>query len=340
MEHQRKPTLIEFVLSRQKVHPEATGEFSILLTQIALAGKIISRELKQAGLAGTLGLSGDTNVFGEEVKKLDQYANQIFVLTLKGSSVVCIMSSEEMAEPAHFECGGSGGRYVVVIDPLDGSSNTDVNGNLGSIFAIFPKITQGDQATEEDLLQAGSQMVAAGYIVYGPGTVFVYATREGVNGFTLDIGFGEFLLSHSSIRIPTQGKYYSVNESYYPKWEKPVQRFVDYLRGTDGSGQKAHSGRYSGSLTADFHRLLLEGGVYLYPGEAGGGSKAAGKLRLLYEAAPLGFVVHQAGGLASTGARRVLDIEPDSLQQRVPLYIGSAEDISLLENLYRRVSAP
>ena len=207
MEHKRKPTLIEFVLSRQKVHPGATGEFSILLTQIALAGKIISRELKQAGLAGTLGLSGDTNVFGEEVKKLDQYANQIFVRTLKGSSMVCIMSSEEMEKPAQFECAGPRGKYVVAIDPLDGSSNTDVNGNLGSIFAIFPKITQGDKATEEDLLQSGAQMVAAGYIVYGPGTVFVYATREGVNGFTLDIGFGEFLLSHSNIRIPTQGKY-------------------------------------------------------------------------------------------------------------------------------------
>jgi fructose-1,6-bisphosphatase I len=227
---------------------------------------------------------------------------------------------------------------VVVIDPLDGSSNTDVNGNLGSIFAIYPKISPGVKASEEDLLQPGSQIIAAGYIVYGPGTVFVYATDEGVNGFTLDIGYGEFLLSHSNIRIPRQGKYYSVNESYYPKWEKSVQRFVDYLRGSDGSGKKAHSGRYSGSLTADFHRLLLEGGVYLYPGEAGSGSKAAGKLRLLYEAAPLGFVVHQAGGLASTGRKKILEIAPESLQQRVPLIIGSADDVELLEKLHKELT--
>lgn len=329
MEHKRRPTLIEHVLSQQKAHPGATGEFSILLTQIALAGKIISRELKQAGLAGTLGLSGETNVFGEEVKKLDQYANQIFVRTLKGSSMVCIMSSEEMAEPAHFECNGPGVKYVVVIDPIDGSSNTDVNGNLGSIFAIYPKISAGESGTEEDLLQPGCRLVAAGYIVYGPGTVFVYATREGVNGFTLDIGFGEFLLSHPNIRIPTQGRYYSVNESYYQKWDLPTRKFVDYLRGGDFS-KKPHSSRYSGSLTADFHRIMLEGGVYLYPGEAKGGT---GKLRLLYEAAPLAFIVHQAGGLASTGFKRILDLEPADLQQRVPLIIGSAEDVTLAEKL-------
>ncbi len=336
MEH-RRPTLIEHVLSQQRAHPGATGEFSILMTQIALAGKIISLELKQAGLAGTLGLSGETNLFGEEVKKLDQFANQIFIRTLRGSSMVCIMSSEEMEEPTHFECNGPGARYVVVIDPIDGSSNTDVNGNLGSIFAIYPKISEGETGTREDLLQPGSHLVAAGYIIYGPGTVFVYATPEGVNGFTLDTGFGEFLLSHPQIRIPARGKYYSVNESYYSKWGLPIQKFVDFLRGGSPTA-KPHSSRYSGSLTADFHRIILEGGVYLYPGEAGTGSKSKGKLRLLYEAAPLAFVVHQAGGLASTGRERIIDLQPSDLHQLVPLFIGSAEDVELAERLVREGS--
>jgi fructose-1,6-bisphosphatase I len=339
MPHRRNPTLIEFIfLSQQKAHPEATGQFSILMTQIALAGKIISQELRHAGLVGTLGLSGDTNIFGEEVKKLDDYANDIFVRTLKESSMVCIVSSEEMKEPRHLECSTVGARYVILIDPMDGSSNTDVNGSLGSIFAILPKISKSERGGTEDLLQPGSNLVAAGYILYGPGTVFVYATKDGVNGFTLDSGFGEFLLSHPNINIPPSGKYFSVNESYYSKWDSPTQKFVDYLRGTDGSGKKPHSSRYSGSLTADFHRNLLEGGVYLYPGEAGEGAKSQGKLRLLYEAIPLSFLVHQAGGLSSTGMKRIMDIQPRDLLQRVPLYIGSAEDIGLIEKLYQQGS--
>ena len=336
MEHKRRPTLIEHVLSQQKAHPGATGELSILLTQIALAGKIISRELKQAGLADTLGLSGETNTFGEDVKKLDQFANQIFVKTLEGSSMVCIMSSEEMSEPAEFECDRIGAKYVVVIDPLDGSSNTDVNGNLGSIFAIYPKISKGPRGSEEDLLQPGSNIVAAGYIVYGPGTVFVYATDEGVSGFTLDIGYGEFMLSHPDIKIPDRGKYYSVNESYYSKWDRPTQMFVDFLRGIDSSATKPHSSRYSGSLAADFHRIILEGGVYLYPGEIKDGQISPGKLRLLYEAAPLAYVVYQAGGPASTGTQRILDMKPADLHQRVPLIIGSAEDVVAAEEISRK----
>jgi fructose-1,6-bisphosphatase I len=336
MEHKRRPTLIEHVLSHQKAHPGATGELSILLTQIALAGKIISQELKQAWLAGTLGLSGEINTFGEEVKKLDQFANQIFVKTLEGSSMVCIMSSEEMSEPAEFECDRIGAKYVVVIDPLDGSSNTDVNGNLGSIFAIYPKISKGPRGSEEDLLQPGTNIVAAGYIVYGPGTVFVYATDEGVSGFTLEIGYGEFMLSHPDIKIPPKGKYYSVNESYYSKWDYPTQKFVDYLKGTDSGATKPHSSRYSGSLTADFHRIILEGGVYLYPSEIRDGQMNPGKLRLLYEAAPLAYVVFQAGGLASTGTQRILEMKPTDLHQRVPLIIGSAGDVVAAEELNRK----
>ena len=334
MEPTRKPTLIEFVLSQQKAHPEATGVFSILLTQLALAGKIISSEIKQASLLGQVGHTGGTNIYGEQVKKLDDFANKIFVQTLKQSSIVCMVSSEEMEEPAHFESTGKGAKYAIVIDPVDGSSNTDVNGSLGSIFAVYPKISPGEQGADMDLLQPGTRIVAAGYILYGPGTVFVYATKDGVNGFTLDINFGEFLLSHPNLKMPSQGKIYSVNESNYPGWSQAMREFVDHLKSSDNPSGRPHSSRYSGSLTADFHRILLEGGVYLYP-EIEKNSQKFAKLRLLYEAAPLAFVAHHAGGNASTGTADILQIKPKDLQERVPLIIGSAEDVALAEKFTR-----
>ncbi len=317
-------TLNRFILERQQAHPEATGEFSILLAQIGLAAKFVASEMNQGALAGVLGATDDVNVQGEVVKKLDALANDTFVEVFRYIELVSTVGSEEMEAPLHVSAHGQGGQYFVLVDPLDGSSNIDANGTVGSIFSIRRRHASDGEIEESDLLRPGSEQVAAGYVLYGPSTMLVYTTGEGTHGFTLDTGIGEFLLTHRGIRIPDPGRYYSANEARYGRWDASVQAFVEELRAAE------YSSRYSGALVHDLHRILLEGGLYFYPPST---AKPEGKLRLMYEAAPLAFVVEQAGGTASTGHKRIRDVPPDSLHQRVPLFIGGRSEIERLEAL-------
>lgn len=325
-------TLTRHIIEDQKGHPEASGEFSVLLAQIGLAAKMISRATTHAGLVDILGQTGEINVQGEEVQKLDQYANQVFVSAFEFSGLVSTLASEEMEEPLHLPEGHVEGKYVLLFDPVDGSSNINVNGAIGSIFSIYRRITSGPRATERDILRRGSEQVAAGYILYGPSTLLVYTAGNGVNGFTLDPGIGEFLLSHENLRIPPRGSTYSINEGRYHQWHAHTRRFIDHLKTPDRTGGRPYSARYVGTLAADFHRTLLNGGVFLYPADTADPKKPKGKLRLLYEVSPMAFVAEQAGGKASTGRERILDVTPDSLHQRVPVVIGSREDVSLAED--------
>lgn len=317
-------TLSRFIIEQQAAHPEATGEFSVLLTQIGLVGKMIAHDLRRAGLNKILGTTGETNVQGEIVKKLDQIANDTFVRVFEHSGLVCVLASEEMEKP--LKMVHEGAKYMLLVDPLDGSSNTDVNMPLGAIFSI--RRSRTGQAVEDELLQKGTEQIAAGYVLYGASTMLVFTLGQGVHGFTLEPSIGEYLLSNENIRIPERGKVYSVNEGNYHRWPSGTQRYLDYLKVQDKPTGRPYSGRYSGCLVADVHRILLGGGIYLYPGEK---DKPEGKLRLMYEGNPLAMVVEQAGGKATTGMMRILDVEPKALHQRVPLIIGSAADVSLAE---------
>ncbi len=310
-------TLEEHV--KRSGHAEA-AELAIVITQLAVAGKIIARELARAALVGQLGTTGETNVQGERVKKLDVWANDVVVRALEETGLVTTLVSEEMDEPLALTKTGAHGRYVVCFDPVDGSSNLDVNGVVGTIFSI----RKGWEPR-----QPGTAQVAAGYIMYGPATLLVLTTGDGVDGFTLGPTIGEFVRSHHGIRIPARGRIYSVNEGNSGKWEPGVRRYIEHLRGTDVATGRPYTARYVGSLVADFHRTLLEGGIYLYPAETG---KSDGKLRLQYEAAPMAWLVEQAGGSASTGRARIMTIEPATPHQRVPLVIGSPEDVALAED--------
>lgn len=328
-------TLPRHILQGQRVHPEARGEFTALLTRISLACKVIAREIGQAALTGTLGATGTVNVQGEQVKKLDVLTNEIMVDALEETGLVCILVSEEMDEPLHLGKACERAKYVVCFDPLDGSSNIDINGVVGTIFSIRRRTGHGPGHVTADVLQRGTEQVAAGYVMYGPSTVFVYAAGEGVHGFTLDPTSGEFLLSHANIRVPPRGNTYSVNEGHFQRWHPHTRRLVEYLRTVDKGTGRPYSLRYVGSLVADLHRTLLEGGIYLYPADADNPKQPAGKLRLLYEAAPLGLVTEQAGGRASTGTERILDVMPQSPHHRVPLIIGSPEDVALAEDFHQ-----
>ena len=318
-------TLSRFIIEQQAAHPEATGEFSVLLTQIGLVGKMIAHDLRRAGLNQILGTTGETNIQGEVVKKLDQIANDTFVRVFEHSGLVCVLASEEMEKP--LKMVHEGARYMLLVDPLDGSSNTDVNMPLGAIFSI--RRSRTGQAVEDELLQKGTEQIAAGYVLYGASTMLVFTVGQGVHGFTLEPSIGEYLLSNENIRIPSRGKVYSVNEGNYHRWPAGTQRYLDYLKVKDKPTGRPYSGRYSGCLVADVHRILLGGGIYLYPGEK---DKPEGKLRLMYEGNPLAMVVEQAGGRATTGTMRILDVEPKALHQRIPLIIGSAEDVSVAED--------
>jgi len=302
-------------------HPEA-AELAIVLTQLAVAGRIIARELARAALVGQLGTTGETNVQGESVKKLDIWANDVVVRAMEETGLVTTLVSEEMAEPLTLTKTGAHGRYVVCFDPVDGSSNLDVNGIVGTIFSI---------RKGRETVQPGTAQVAAGYIMYGPATLLVLTTGDGVDGFTLGPTIGEFVRSHHQIRIPARGRVYSVNEGNSTKWEPGVRRYIEYLRAADVATGRPYTARYVGSLVADFHRTLLEGGIFLYPADATGG-KPSGKLRLQYEAAPMAWLVEQAGGSASTGRARIMTIDPATPHQRVPLIIGSPEDVVLAED--------
>ena len=321
-------TLTRYIIEKQAAHPGATGEFSALMTQIGLVGKLIAQDLRRAGLINVLGVTGETNIQGEAVKKLDKLANETFIKVFQYSGLVCALASEEMDRPVHLPENWPHGKYMLLFDPLDGSSNTDVNMPLGTIFSVLRYDGKGGLPSEPELIRQGTQQVAAGYIMYGSSTMLVFTAGQGVHGFTLDPGVGEYVLSHESIRIPPIGKVYAANEGNYHKWPAGIRQFVDYLKGHDKATGRPYSSRYSGCMVADVHRILLGGGIYLYPGET---DKLEGKLRLLYEANPLAMVVEKAGGRASTGTMRILEVEPKGLHQRVPLIIGSREEVSLAE---------
>jgi fructose-1,6-bisphosphatase I len=322
-------TIERFIIEQEKLHPQATGELSGILYDMALAAKMIANKVRNAGLADILGATEDTNVQGEVQQKLDVFANETITKALDHGGRLCAMASEEVPEiipiPERFKCG----KYCLLFDPLDGSSNIDVNVPVGTIFSVVRKISSGECGTLEDMLQAGRQQVAAGYIIYGSSTMLVYTTGQGAHGFTLDPAIGEFLLSHPNIRIPDPGRFLSVNDSYERLWEDQVKALMRRYRGLDGQREPMNV-RYVGSLVADFHRNLLGGGLFAYPANR---KAARGKLRLLYEANPLAFVVEQAGGAASDGEQRVLDRNPTELHERTPLYIGSRTDVALAEEM-------
>lgn len=322
-------TLTRHILMQQRAHPRATGELSALLTQIGVAAKIIVREANRAGLGDMLGVTGKINVQAEEVKKLDEYANQTFINVFGYSGLVCTLVSEEMEKPRHLTENCAKGRYLLYFDPLDGSSNIDINGPIGTIFSIHHRLDGESHGTDKELLRPGSEQVAGGYVLYGPSTIMVYAAGQGVHGFTLDPSIGEFLLTHENLRIPARGNIYSINEGNHRFWPPEIKRFVDHIKTPDRATGRPYSLRYVGALVADFHRTLLQGGIYLYPGDQ---KNQDGKLRLLYEADPLAFIMEQAGGKAGTGRERILDIRPKALHQRVPLMIGSAEEVALAES--------
>ncbi len=320
-------TVMEHLLIHQKENPLATGKFTRLLSELIFSAKIISREVKKAGLVDILGLTGKINVQGEEVRKLDDYANRILIYRMQHAGVLCAMASEENADIIEIPDNLPMGDYILVFDPLDGSSNIDVNVNIGTIFSIRKKTSDRSYVTLEDFLQEGTTQVAAGYFLYGPSTMLVYTTGNGVDGFTLDPSVGEFLLSHPSIKIPETGKVYSVNESYRAYWDDKTKAVVDYFKSPENERGKPYTSRYIGSLVADFHRNLLYGGIFMYPADKKDPAKPHGKLRLLCEAAPLAFVCEQAGGAATDGSKRIMEIKPNALHQRVPLFIGSKRDV-------------
>jgi fructose-1,6-bisphosphatase I len=313
-------TLSRHILDEERRHQEASGRFTSVLLEVALAAKIISREVNRAGLVDDImGSTGDVNLHGERVQKLDAYADEVIYNALDHTGTLCCMGSEEHEELLPIPEKYPKGEYVLLFDPLDGSSNIDVNVSIGTIFSIHRRISEpdGSDGTLEDCLQPGKNQLAAGYVVYGSSTILVYTTGNGVHGFTLDPSIGEFLLSHPDIRMPDHGgRTYSVNESYYRRWTPGQQKFVSDLKNSD----PPFTSRYIGSMVADVHRTLLMGGIFMYPPEA---RKPEGKLRLLYEAAPMAFLVEQAGGRATDGHRELLEIQPTSLHQRTPLYVGS-----------------
>lgn len=321
-------TLDRHILERQRQTPGATGDFTALFQQIALAGKIISSRVRQAGLAGMLGLTGQTNVQGEQVQKLDEFANTVMIRSCEAGGYLCLMASEEEEEPIRIPDEYPTGKYVLLFDPLDGSSNIDVNVSIGTIFSIHRRITVGRHGTLADCLQRGSAQVAAGYILYGSSTMLVYTTGDGVHGFTYDPLAGEFFLSHENIRVPARGNTYSINEGNVSRWDASVRNWIEYLKANDKETGRPYGSRYVGSLVADVHRTLLKGGIFAYPADS---KSPKGKLRLLYEAAPMAFIMEAAGGAASDGTRRILDIQPTELHQRSPLYLGSREDVALAE---------
>jgi fructose-1,6-bisphosphatase I len=326
-------TIERFILDQEDRYPEATGELSNLLYDIALATKIIAAAIRRAGLVNILGGAGNRNVQGEDQQKLDVLANEIIKNSLKHTGRVCVMGSEEDDDivPVPPEYGV--GKYAVLFDPLDGSSNIDVNSAVGTIFSIYRRISMEGRGRAVDVLQPGCKQVAAGYVMYGSSTMLVYTTGQGAHGFTLDPTIGEFLLSHPQIITPRVGTYYSVNESNFGRWEKAMQLAVRGLKGDAPDGMKPKNSRYIGSLVADFHRNLISGGIFLYPADT---RNPNGKLRLLYEASPMAFIAEQAEGSATDGLNRILDIVPQSLHQRTPLVIGSREDVGFIADALRR----
>ncbi len=327
---ERVITVEHYIADQERHHPEATGAFTNVLYTLCLAAKVIARSVNMAGLVDILGKTGARNVHGEQVKKLDEYAEDVIFQVMEWAGHLCGIGSEEsegiVPIPEPYEVGP----YVLMIDPLDGSSNIEANISVGTIFSIHRRISTGVRDAQlEDVLQPGLKQLAAGYVLYGSSTMLVFTTGNGVAGFTLDPSIGEFLLSHRNMKIPSPGKkIYSVNEGYFTKWTEGQQRLVRRLRGEE-EGSEPFSSRYVGSMVADFHRTLLYGGIFMYPGTR---EKPEGKLRLLYEVSPLSLVCEQAEGKSSDGRNRILEIQPTALHQRVPVFMGSAELVELAES--------
>lgn len=319
----RHQTLGEFIIDNEKKFKYSTGELSRLLSSIRLAAKVVNHEVNKAGLIDILGASGEENVQGEQQQKLDVYANEVFIKTLIDREIVCGIVSEEAEE---FICVNSSdgkylNKYIVLMDPLDGSSNIDVNVSVGTVFSIYRRISPvGTPVTSEDFLQPGINQIAAGYIVYGTSTMLVYTTGYGVNGFTLNPAIGTFYLSHPNIKIPPKGNIYSVNEGYYLTFPSGIKKYIKYCQ--EEVEDRPYTSRYIGSMVSDFHRNMIKGGIYLYPSST---NYPNGKLRLLYEANPIAFLAEQAGGIASDGKERIMDLIPTAVHQRVPFMCGSSE---------------
>jgi len=330
-------TVFDHILSNQKINPQATGAFTHLLMAVVVAAKVVQRDVAKAGLVDVLGRAGKVNVQGEEVQKLDNIANDTLKRLLFSCGEVCALVSEEEGDvletPRHLKRGA----YIVHFDPLDGSSNIDANVSIGTIFAIYRRQSSRErEVLMADALQPGVNQTAAGYIVYGSSCMLVYSTGSGVHGFTLDPSVGEFILSHPNITIPQKGSIYSINEANYAYWDPNTRAYIDWLKNPDAGHLKPYSSRYIGSLVADFHRNLLYGGIFLYPSDTRDPMKPKGKLRLMCEANPLSFIVEQAGGLATTGAERILDLKPKNIHQRVPLIIGSPDDVKIYQDFLTR----
>jgi fructose-1,6-bisphosphatase I len=325
-------TLGEFIIEKQSDFHGSTGEFSSLLSAIRLASKIVNQQVNKAGLMQhILGSAGGQNIQGEEQQKLDVFANDQFIKALIGRKVICGIASEENDEYIPIN---NDGRYIIAMDPLDGSSNIDVNVSIGTIFSIYNRITPvGHQVRAEDFLQKGSKQVAAGYVIYGSSTMLVYTTGNGVHGFTYDPGIGVYFLSHPDMKFPESGKMYSMNEGNVNKCSAGVKQYVEYCKHIDAATKRPYTGRYIGSLVADFHRNLIKGGIYMYPATT---DAQQGKLRLLYECNPLAFIAEQAGGKASDGHRRIMEIEPTSLHQRVPYFVGPKGMVDKLEDFIKQ----
>ncbi|HLW62492.1 MAG TPA: class 1 fructose-bisphosphatase [Flavobacterium sp.] len=323
---ERYTTLGEFIIKKQSDFPYSSGELSRLMNSIRLAAKIVAQKVNQAGLVDITGAFGSENIQGEQQQKLDVFANEIFIETLTNREIVCGIASEENDDFISI-CGANGdntNKYVVLMDPLDGSSNIDVNVSVGTIFSIYRRISaSGTPVTQEDFLQKGIHQVAAGYVIYGSSTMLVYTTGNGVNGFTLDPSLGTFFLSHPDMKISEDGGIFSVNEGNFNQFDQGVKEYIGFCK------DNSYSGRYIGSLVADVHRNILKGGIYMYPGSI---SKPNGKLRLLYECNPLAMVIEHAGGKATNGKQRILEIEPTELHQRVPIFCGSKNMVEKLES--------
>jgi fructose-1,6-bisphosphatase I len=327
-------TLEQFIIERQHEIPQSTGAFSRLLRDISLAAKIVNRDVRRAGLIDIFGDSGETNVQGEVQKKLDRLAHDEFVRALKRGGECCLIGSEEHAEaiPITTNGNGDGGKYIVLMDPLDGSSNIDVNVSIGTIFSIYHLPDNCDDVSLDQALQPGRDQIAAGYVVYGSSTMLVYTTGRGVNGFTLEPSIGEFLLSHPNIRTPKTGNMYSINEGNFNSWDEGLKKYIKWMQVEDKPTRRPYTTRYIGSFVSDFHRNLMKGGIYIYPANT---RDPEGKLRLMYEANPMAFIVEQAGGKASNGTHRILDTQPTKLHQRTPIYIGSTEMVEQAERFLR-----
>lgn len=328
-------TLSRYIIEEQTKHTEATGELSKLLHDLSLAAKVISLEVNKAGLVDIIGYTGDKNVHGEKVKKLDILAHEMMIKAMDHGGNLCVMASEEEEEIIHIPDKFHIGKYVLLFDPLDGSSNIDVNISVGTIFSIYKRISPGDgPGTMKDCLQQGINQIAAGYVIYGSSTMLVYTAGNGVHGFTLDPAFGEFLLSHPNMQTPKKSKIYSINEGNYLYWHPGLKRYIKYLQEEDKTSNRPFSSRYTGSMVADVHRNLIYGGIFMYPSDS---RNPNGKLRLMYECNPMAFIVEQAGGRATNGKQRIMEITPEKLHQRVPIFIGSEDDVRMVEKFMAEV---